>query len=374
MKTVRLIAFEYLPYLGGQATYANEMINSLLANGYKVVVYAPNYSDDQPHSLGQFELIRIFNHQSISFKAMIKFVAHLMTFSKSDVLLACDIRAGLLVSMSCSLLGRSYKSILMFHGGEILHASRSYLWRLVNKFAASRFNSLVANSRYSATMVEKYLVRSCSSIPLGVSSFWFEAPDLDYDNNVLSEIKKSGRKVISLVGRLERRKGHLRLLEIMRREKIFENYDVAVVFSGRVVERDYAAEVMAAVEQTAGSSYYVGSISSNDLRKLYSDSYIFFMPATTQPHHVEGFGLVFLEAAAQGCPSISTRVGGISDAIIDGETGLLFNEDDDSIISAIHMLLNNESERNRLGRAARFRASKMTWKETCASTISLVDD
>ncbi len=49
------------------------------------------------------------------------------------------------------------------------------------------------------------------------------------------------------------------------------------------------------------------------------------MPARLPPDGVggEGFGIVFLEAAAHGLPAVGGNVGGVVDAVVDGETGLL---------------------------------------------------
>lgn len=46
------------------------------------------------------------------------------------------------------------------------------------------------------------------------------------------------------------------------------------------------------------------------------------------PSHREGFGVVIIEAAAAGVPAIGTNVYGITDAIVDGETGVLFEKGD----------------------------------------------
>ena len=51
------------------------------------------------------------------------------------------------------------------------------------------------------------------------------------------------------------------------------------------------------------------------------------MPTSDQIHNrsVEGFGIAYIEAAIFGICSVATNIGGVSDAIIDGETGILIN-------------------------------------------------
>lgn len=73
----------------------------------------------------------------------------------------------------------------------------------------------------------------------------------------------------------------------------------------------------------------------------------------------EGLGLAMLEAAATSVPSIGTRVGGIPEGIIEGETGFLVPERDvESLAMAMGTLLANPPLRQRMGAAARRRAEQ----------------
>jgi glycosyltransferase involved in cell wall biosynthesis len=93
-----------------------------------------------------------------------------------------------------------------------------------------------------------------------------------------------------------------------------------------------------------------------------------------QPPRDEAFGLVFAEAAAAGRPTVSTRVGGIPEIVLDGETGFLVgNEDLKGLASAICRLLEDPELRQRLGTAARRRAEQHFGMETfVASHASLM--
>ena len=79
----------------------------------------------------------------------------------------------------------------------------------------------------------------------------------------------------------------------------------------------------------------------------------------TQSGREEGLGLVLLEAAACGVPGIGTRVGGISEGIVEGETGFLVPERDvESLSIAMGTLLANPPLRQRMGAAARSRVEQ----------------
>ena len=76
----------------------------------------------------------------------------------------------------------------------------------------------------------------------------------------------------------------------------------------------------------------------------------------------EALGNVFLEAQASGCAVVATRVGGIPDAVQDGETGLLVPPDDvDAAADALRMLLGDAALRVRLGEAGRTHAAAYDW-------------
>jgi phosphatidylinositol alpha-1,6-mannosyltransferase len=72
----------------------------------------------------------------------------------------------------------------------------------------------------------------------------------------------------------------------------------------------------------------------------------------------EGFGIVFVEAAACGVPAVAGRSGGSHEAVVDGETGVVVGgRDIDGARRAIASLLGDDATRTRMGAAARARAA-----------------
>lgn len=77
------------------------------------------------------------------------------------------------------------------------------------------------------------------------------------------------------------------------------------------------------------------------------------------PSYREGFGSVIIEAAAVGIPAIASRIYGITDAVVDGGTGLLHEPHDVlAIQSCMTEMINNQDMRLQLGEKARLRACK----------------
>ena len=86
------------------------------------------------------------------------------------------------------------------------------------------------------------------------------------------------------------------------------------------------------------------------------EAYMAIADVLCLPSYREGFGTVVIEAAALGVPTIGTNIYGLSDAVIDGETGMLVPPRDAlALASAIKTMLNDPNLRERFGRAARQR-------------------
>lgn len=91
------------------------------------------------------------------------------------------------------------------------------------------------------------------------------------------------------------------------------------------------------------------------------------------PSYMEGFGLVYIEAAFYGVPSVGTDVGGVPDAVAHGETGLLIQPGDiQALALALTRLRDDPALRTRLGEAARTRALSTFTVEAMATRYEQV--
>lgn len=93
------------------------------------------------------------------------------------------------------------------------------------------------------------------------------------------------------------------------------------------------------------------------------------------PSRWEGFGLVLLEAMAEGCPIVASRVGGIPEVVADGESGILVPPDDPrALTEAIATLIRDPARRHALGRAGRRRFRDRFTAERMAEETAAVYD
>ena len=109
---------------------------------------------------------------------------------------------------------------------------------------------------------------------------------------------------------------------------------------------------------------FLGWITEPEKSLVLQNSDIFIMTPITVGESVEGFGMVFIDAAFHGIASIGSFSGGISDAVINNKTGLLCDEGDQkSITKSIDLLLSDKGLRNELGSNGKRRArEKYSWE------------
>lgn len=103
-----------------------------------------------------------------------------------------------------------------------------------------------------------------------------------------------------------------------------------------------------------------GSRPSVDTLALIAGSDVLVHHALDHPGGPEAFGVVITEAMARGLPVVGTRCGGLPDQIVDGETGLLVDQNDvDGMAAAMARLADDPDLRAAMGQAGRARAVEM---------------
>ncbi len=110
-----------------------------------------------------------------------------------------------------------------------------------------------------------------------------------------------------------------------------------------------------------------GFVQHDELQQLYARAAVVACPSRR-----EGFGVTCLEAMAHGRPVVATRVGGLLDLVVDGETGIVVPPRDPAALrSALDRLLADPDLRRRLGMAGRDRArTHFSWERVTDATLA----
>jgi glycosyltransferase involved in cell wall biosynthesis/SAM-dependent methyltransferase len=110
-----------------------------------------------------------------------------------------------------------------------------------------------------------------------------------------------------------------------------------------------------------------GFVDEEAKRRLYASAWLAVTASSA-----EGWCLMVMEAAACGTPSVALRVGGLAEAIVDGETGVLAG-DPAELTARIGELLADEQRREALARAAQERARTFTWERTAREALDVLE-
>jgi glycosyltransferase involved in cell wall biosynthesis len=183
---------------------------------------------------------------------------------------------------------------------------------------------------------------------------------------------RDGKIVVLTVGRLHPRKGQLLTLQALQilPPELRARIEYWVV--GGQSKGGYETTLRAAAAALPDLSVrFFGSMPDEELASIYERADIFAMTSVNLDRSVEGFGLVYLEAAAHGLPVVAHDVGGVSEAVIDGVTGLLVPPHRPvQLAAAFEKLIHDEPLRRRLGAAGREWASRNCWKESAEALFN----
>ncbi len=152
--------------------------------------------------------------------------------------------------------------------------------------------------------------------------------------------------------RLVPRKGFDVLIEAMAHVRP----DAQLVIAG--AGRDRPRLERRAGRVSPGRVRFLGRVPDDALAPLTASADVFAMPCRERwgGLEAEGFGIVFLEAAACGVPAVAGRSGGSHEAVVDGETGLVVEPTAPAVRDALERLLADPDERAAMGAAGRARA------------------
>ena len=277
--------------------------------------------------------------------------------------LAAEIDADVVVldpALPLGLIGphleRPYQVLL--HGAEVTVPGRLPGARAALRRVLTGADHVIAFGGYPAAEAERAAGRSLplTVVPCGIDTGRFQ-PISDRRSSAVRAAHglDDGPLVLSL-SRLVPRKGMDVLIEAgaaLRHE--FPGLQIAIAGSGRDRERleKRAASTQAPVR-------FLGRVDDDDVADLYAAADVYAMLCRNRWAGLEqeGFGIVFLEAAAAGVPQIAGNSGGAAEAVVDGETGFVVDRPADvaSVIAALRTLLADADLRARMGQAGRRRA------------------
>ena len=282
-------------------------------------------------------------------------VRRLVRALRPDLLHALHLTSYGFLSVLCDV----HPVLVSVWGTDVLEAPRlSPLHYFITRYALRRADHITATGLRLAEAATRYAPagKPVTVVPYGVDLREFRPQP----GEARSEV------VIGAVARLSKEKGLDCLLEAFA--VVAGRYPEArLVLAGEGPERR-RLERLAARLGLGERVRFLGEVPHDQVPQVLQGLDIFAMPST-----YEGFGVAALEAEAMEVPVVASRVHGIPDAVVDGETGLLVPpRDRQALAAALGRLASDAGLRRRLGRAGRaFVAEHYSWEENTAQMEAL---
>ena len=368
LQAQRIIAVthEFFPHRGGIAVYTAEMTAGAARLGWPVEVWAPRLPAGVTEPTWPYSVQRLAIDGSHSLWNQWRMARYLLAHRDSwqNALLYVP-EPGPMLSM---FLLQFFDILpparlhLTLHGSEILRLAMRPLARASARRLFDRADRISVVSRYAERLLVDLFPNTAGKVVLTPGAL--RADFARAAAVTLPPRRRDDRVVILTVARIHPRKGQLRVIEALKSLPSPVRARLEYWIVGAHGKEGYEPALRAAATEAGFPVKFLGDVPDEQLPALYSQADIFAM--TSMPHKlsVEGFGLVYLEAGAHGLPTIAHAIGGVPEAVIDGETGLLVRPDDPAgLAAAFARLINDPELRHRLGAAGRRHALNHTWDD-----------
>jgi len=361
---ILIITRDFYPQAGGVANFIHNLADQMGKRGHKVCVLAPRMKGWEKISPQHYRICWCPAWRRLSSLPFIYHTLRLFAAGRVEKILSGHF-------MSTHALGElilrwlfGIPYAILTHGNDLNYSIRMEADEIVARRLLKNASLVLCNSRFTAEKLrEKDYAGDVEILYPGVDTGVFR-PGVD-----TSEIRRKyhlrGQRVIFTVARLVEKKnidGVLRALPMI----LGKVPNVVYLIAG---EGDKKEELEELVDKLSlkGRVHFLGRIENNLLPQYYCACDLYVMPSkhVMPSQDIETFGISYIEANACEKPVIGGRSGGVTEAVVDGETGLLVDPyNTDEIAGAIVRILTDRELARRLGENGRQRTeNELRWEK-----------
>ncbi len=270
----------------------------------------------------------------------------------------------LLTAMYLNAIGQlpARKLVLTLHGSEILRFAGRPHWRRLFQKLLDRADRVGVVSEFNRELLRENFRVKLDKIVRVAGALRSDFPRLRPPRAVKAPV------TLLTVGRVHPRKGQHCVLEALAQMNPRPPAQLEYLIAGPVVQPEYQQRLEMLAKNCGVAVRFLGNVPDTALPALYAQADIFVMTPVPYGPSVEGFGLVYLEAAAAGLPVIAHRTGGVAEAVRDGVTGLLVGPADRAgLAAAIRTLAGDPAKRAALAAAGQARVGELSWARNVAA-------
>lgn len=378
-----VLTHEFQPQRGGIATYCEEMARAAgqgeVAGVKGVEVWAPALPQGEHEGENRpFAVRRLPLRGSHGWKSRLTLARFLVMERRRlrNALVHLAEPGPMLAAMGLQPWLRLERMILTFHGSEILRFHANPLRRALTRRLIKQAWRVSTLSNYTRRLLCEHFPEASGKVVVAPGAPLSRRTGA---NEIGIEKTDAHRRLVVLtVGRLHPRKGQDRTLAALMALPDELRRRVEYRLAGTTNRPAYAAdlrELAARAEALGIMVRFLGDVADEELGRAYAEADVFALTPVRHGQSVEGFGLVYPEAAAHGLPVVGHDVGGVPEAVAAGETGLLASPDSPSELTAAFVRLLGDAElRRRMGEAGRERAGRMSWRESARLVYANFND
>lgn len=361
MKKTLIITLEFPPQVGGIATYVHQFASALPAED--IVVYAPKYknSKEWDKKNAGYKIIRKKPYfPKLVWPRWLKMYLQIKKIVKQEKIEMIYLHHVLPVGYIGYLIKKFKKIpyIIFSHGTDILYATKSEWKKKMTKKICLEAEQIIFNSENLKHRLIKVLPefenKTSVLYPCPTKDFYV-APNPKDIEKVIQQYALEGKKVILTVSRLDEGKGITHLVRMM--PEILKKIPNLVWFI--IGDGPKKNQMLKNIQKNNLQNIvrFIGEIPHEQLKKYYYTADLFVLLTHPDEGREEGLGLVFLEAAACGIPVVAGKSGGVPEAVLHTQTGIIVDiyKGDKNVINSIVELLKNEEYAKELGRNAQKR-------------------
>lgn len=352
-----LVTNDFPPKVGGIQTYLFELWRRMDPSSY-VVLTARSDRDAETFDAAQeregITVVRTAQGFLLPTPSLRRQICELATRHDAGLVV---LDPALPVGLVGPKLSLPYAVVL--HGAEVTVPARLPLTRQALRRVLADASLVVAAGGYPAAEAASLLdgrLPPVVEVPPGVDVNQIHPLDQDARQEARRKLGLGDHQLlVSSVSRLVPRKGMDVVIEaVSRLAPSFPGLELRIAGDGR--DRGRLERL---IQRTGAPARLLGRISEPDKAVLLAASDVFVMACRNRwlDLEQEGFGIVFLEAAAAGVPQVAGRSGGAHEAVEDGVTGLVVEHPEDvgALAQALRQLLADPGRRTAMGEAARRR-------------------
>jgi glycosyltransferase involved in cell wall biosynthesis len=361
-RPVFLVTHEFYPRHGGIATFAEQIARAAAGLGYNLEVWAQAASPNQVEKPWPFRLRRLplkgTHGIGCQIRLMRELIIHRRRLRYATVYLP---EPGPMLAMMLLQFVPGFRPkrlVLTFHGSEILKFHGNPIQRWMTRSLIRRADRISVLTVFTHNLL-------CEHFPEAAGKTFLTPGALRTDFAIEPAPRKpkldNGIAILT-VGRLHPRKGQLFIIEALQALPEAQRERIEYWLVGSASKENYEERLRHAASRSGLVVRFFGQVSDAKLARLYRQADIFAMTSIDHRHSIEGFGLVYLEAAAHGLPVVAHAVGGVPEAVVDSVTGLLVPPaDQPALTAAFARLIADAGLRRKLGTAGREWSHRNSW-------------